>query len=199
MENTSGQGKTAPVSPEIDRWNWGAMLLNWIWGIGNDTYIALLMFIPLVNVVMFFVLGAKGSAWAWRNKRWDSVEHFKRVQRKWAIWAVVVYVALIGLTAPGIIAVPYILKSSDAYRMAVTRLERSPQAIAALGAPISTGYPWGSITVSAPKGQAEFSFSATGSRSKGTVYLDASKDFGVWKFNRLELRVDGRANAIDLN
>ena len=36
--------------------------------------------------VMPFVLGAKGSRWAWRNGRWDSVEHFKRVQRLWAIW-----------------------------------------------------------------------------------------------------------------
>lgn len=42
--NTSGQGKNATVPAEIDRWNWGAFLLNWIWGIGNHTFIALLMF-----------------------------------------------------------------------------------------------------------------------------------------------------------
>jgi hypothetical protein len=42
MDNTSGQGERAHVPAEIDRWNWGAFLLNWIWGIGNDTYIALL-------------------------------------------------------------------------------------------------------------------------------------------------------------
>ena len=90
MENTSGQGAAAVVPPEIQGWNWGAMLLNWIWGLGNSTYIALLMFIPLVNFVMFFVLGAKGNEWAWRNKRWDSVEHFRSVQRKWAIASFVV-------------------------------------------------------------------------------------------------------------
>jgi hypothetical protein len=70
LENTSGQGKSASIPAEIDRWNWGAFLLNWIWGIGNNTYIALLMFVPFVNMVMLFVLGFKGSAWAWRNKRW---------------------------------------------------------------------------------------------------------------------------------
>ncbi len=32
--------KTVPA--EIDRWNWGAFLLNAIWGIGNNTFIALL-------------------------------------------------------------------------------------------------------------------------------------------------------------
>jgi hypothetical protein len=73
------------IPAEIDRWNWGAFLLNWIWGVGNNTFIALLMFVPFVGLVMPFVLGAKGSRWAWRNGRWDSVEHFKRVQRLWVM------------------------------------------------------------------------------------------------------------------
>ncbi|MBI2771166.1 MAG: ribonuclease G [Burkholderiales bacterium] len=83
MENSSGQGKQAVVPPELKGWNFGAMLLNWIWGLGNGTYIALLMFVPFVNFVMFFVLGAKGNEWAWRNKKWDSVEHFQKVQKTW--------------------------------------------------------------------------------------------------------------------
>ena len=95
MENTSGQGVAAVVPPELDRWNWGAFFLNWIWGIGNNTFIALLMFVPVVNMVMPFVLGVKGSAWAWRNKRWESVDHFRRVQRNWAIGGVVAIIALI--------------------------------------------------------------------------------------------------------
>ena len=66
------------IPPELDRWNWGAFLLNWIWGVGNNTYIALLTFVPFVGIVMPFVLGAKGSRWAWRNGRWDNVEHFER-------------------------------------------------------------------------------------------------------------------------
>ena len=74
------------IPAEIGRWNWGAFLLNWIWRIGNQTYIALLALIPGFGFIWMLVLGAKGNAWAWRNGRWDSVEHFKRVQRKWAIW-----------------------------------------------------------------------------------------------------------------
>src|SRR5271166_458435 len=78
------------VPAEIDRWNWGAFLLNWIWGVGNNTYIALLTLVPFFGIlIMPFVLGAKGSGWAWRNGRWDSVAHFKRVQRRWAIWGVI--------------------------------------------------------------------------------------------------------------
>jgi hypothetical protein len=61
------------IPPELDRWNWGAFLLNWIWGVGNNTYIALLTFIPFVGIiVMPFMLGAKGSRRAWRNGRWTT-------------------------------------------------------------------------------------------------------------------------------
>ena len=100
MENTSGQGKSAVVPAEIKGWSWGAFMMNWIWGIFNGTFIALLMFVPALNFIMMFVLGAKGNEWAWRNKRWDSVEHFKSVQRKWAIAGLVVLI--IGVTLGGL-------------------------------------------------------------------------------------------------
>ena len=86
MNQMQSQSASRDIPVEIDRWNWGAFLLTWIWGLGNNTFIALLMFVPFVNVVMWFLLGAKGSVWAWRNGRWDDVAHFKRVQRKWALW-----------------------------------------------------------------------------------------------------------------
>jgi len=59
QEYVSGLGKDSVVPPEIKGWNWGAFLLNWIWGIGNSTYIALLMFVPLVNIFMFLFLVLK--------------------------------------------------------------------------------------------------------------------------------------------
>ncbi len=90
--NTSGTGKAAVIPPEIRGWNWGALFLNWVWGIRNSTYIALLCLIPYVNAVMPFVLGAKGTEWSWRNHKWDSVEQFKESQRRWAIWGLVLFV-----------------------------------------------------------------------------------------------------------
>jgi hypothetical protein len=91
--NTSGQGQGAAVPAEIQGLNWGAFLLNWIWGIFNGTMLALLCLIPFLNLIMAIVLLVKGNEWAWQNKRWDSVEHFKSVQRKWAIWGVGLLVA----------------------------------------------------------------------------------------------------------
>ena len=198
MENTSGQGKSAVVPMELDRWNWGAFLLNWIWGIGNDTYIALLMFVPGVNIVMLFVLGFKGNRWAWRNKRWIDVDHFKRVQRKWAIWGVILWVAFIGFNGVFIFTFVTMFKHSVAYEMAVARLSTHSEAISALGTPISTGFPWGSISVSGPSGRAALSFWVGGPKAEGTVYLNATKDFGRWKINRMELEIKGRAGRINL-
>src|SRR5581483_7462423 len=125
------------VPAEIDRWNWGAFLLNWIWGIGNDTFIALLTLVPVVGLAMPFVLGAKGSAWAWRNGRWDSIEHFKAVQRKWAMWGAILWLlalVLFGLIFGGAF---YALKNSEAYERGVQTLQANSEAMALLGAPIS--------------------------------------------------------------
>jgi TPR repeat protein len=198
LDQGTADAMLAEIPPGLDRWNWGALLLNWIWGLGNNTFIALLMFVPVVNIVMPFVLGAKGSEWAWRNKRWQSVEHFKRVQRLWAIWGVVVWIAWIGVMVAIFFAVMESLKHSEAYEMATQRLRANTEAMEVLGAPISTGYPWGSVEISGPKGRADFSFSVTGAKQKGTVYLDATKDLGRWKINRIELEVPGRADRINL-
>jgi hypothetical protein len=79
------------VPAEVKRWNWGAFLLTWIWGIGNQVWIALIALIPIVGLIMMFVLGAKGNEWAWEKRRWDSVESFHSTQRKWAIAGLIVY------------------------------------------------------------------------------------------------------------
>jgi Cytochrome oxidase complex assembly protein 1 len=192
-----------PIDPEampaeLDRWNWGAFLLNWIWGVGNNTFIALLMFVPLVGLVMPFVLGAKGSRWAWRNGRWDSVAHFKRVQRLWAIWGVVIWLGAIALFGGMFGGTFYLLKSSEAYQLGASQLQASTEAAAVLGAPITTGLPMGSVTTSGATGRAVLSFSATGSKAVGRVFLEAIKKDGVWSLTRLTLRVEGGNAVIDL-
>ena len=90
------QGKGANVAagddiPEgVRGWSWGAFLLNWIWAIGNSTWIGLLALIPYVGFIMVIILGIKGREWAWKNHKWESVEHFNRVQRLWSIWGFII-------------------------------------------------------------------------------------------------------------
>ncbi|NII10153.1 cytochrome c oxidase assembly factor Coa1 family protein [Oleiagrimonas sp. C23AA] len=198
MENTSGGGSTATVPAEIDRWNWGAFLLNWIWGVGNNTFIALLMFVPLVNIAMLFVLGAKGSAWAWRNRRWESIAAFKAAQRKWARWGFAATGLFALLFAGMFIAIFASLKGSPAYQMAVRAVNSSPQAIQVIGRPVSTGTPSGSIRVSGPDGEASLAFSAEGPVGSGTVYVKATKSLGQWKLDKAVLEDAESGQRIDL-
>jgi len=84
MSKDNKAAADSAVPAAVKKWNWGAFLLSWIWGLGNKTYIALLCLIPVVNLVMIFILGAKGSAWAWQNKQWENAEKFARTQGLWS-------------------------------------------------------------------------------------------------------------------
>ena len=199
MDNTSGLGKSAAIPAEIDRWSWGAFLLNWIWGIGNNTFIALLMLVPLVNIVMLFILGAKGNVWAWRNKRWDSVEQFKRVQRKWAFWGVVIYILFALFALSSIFLTFYFIKSSDAYQLALQRVQTHPAAVQVLGTPIDAGWSVsGNVQVSGSSGEASFSFPVSGPKASGEVYVDATKEMGAWHINRQVLKIEKTGEQIEL-
>jgi hypothetical protein len=79
----------------IKGWNWGAFLMNWMWAIDNRVWIGLFALVPYVGFIMAIVLGVKGNEWAWKNKQWDSVEHFKRVQKKWTYWGIGITVVAI--------------------------------------------------------------------------------------------------------
>lgn len=83
MTDTKVDATGAATPAATGRWNWGAFLMTWIWGLGNGTYIALLALLPVVNIVMAVILGIKGGRWAWKNRRWENVEQFTRVQALW--------------------------------------------------------------------------------------------------------------------
>jgi hypothetical protein len=196
----SVQTAAAPQSipPEIDRWNWGAFLLNWIWGIGNGTPIALLTLVPIVGFIMMFVLGAKGSRWAWRNKRWESVEHFQRAQRKWAIAGLIVWIAGIAFWAAIFFGTFSILSHSEAYKLGVTRLQSNSIATNALGMPITARNPSGSISTENESGKASLSFSVSGPKASGTAFVEAIKKDGVWSLTRLAFKLDGSDSVTDI-
>ncbi|WP_286240281.1 hypothetical protein [Neptuniibacter halophilus] len=113
--NNSGQGKVASYPDGVRGWSWGGFFFNWLWAIFNRTWIGLLALVPYIGFVMVIVLGIKGRQWAWENKRWDSVEHFQRVQRRWSIAALIFFlIALVGILAA--IAIPayqdYVIRAS---------------------------------------------------------------------------------------
>ena len=67
-----------------------------------------------------------------------------------------------------------------------------------LGTPITTGFPSGKISLTGASGTAVLSFSASGPKAAGTVFLEAIKKDGAWAITRLALKLDGRDGVIDL-
>lgn len=199
MENTSGQGKQAVIPSELKGWNWGAFLLNWVWGIFNKTYLALLVFVPLIGMFMPFVLGFKGNTWAWRNKNWESIEHFRMVQRKWAMWGVIMLVVSLAASAGSVFFLFETLKSSEPYVMAIDKVQVNKEAQRVIGVPIKPGW-WlaGNVSTEGTGGKAEFSVPVEGSKNKGAVYVKATKISNKWKLDQLYFLPEGGGTAIDL-
>lgn len=101
-----GKGSSAAggdIPDGVRGWSWGAFLLNWIWAIGNKTWIGLLALVPYVGFIMAIILGFKGREWAWQNGEWESVEHFNRVQRLWTIWGLVITGVLVLLIVAAVV------------------------------------------------------------------------------------------------
>jgi hypothetical protein len=185
------QPKETPIPPELDRWNWGAFLLNWVWGLGNSTYIALLMFVPIVNFVVIFVLGAKGSQWAWKNRLWANEEHFIRTQRNWARAGVAVAVGFVLLFVLMFYFLFSVMKNNDAYRISMREVRASERVVEVLGKPIEAGwFVKGNIQLNGSEGKAQFSIPVTGPKCSGTVISRSVKELGSWKVYLLFVRSD---------
>lgn len=75
----------------LDKWNWGAFLLNWIWGLVNDIYWPLLILVPGIGwaagLVIAIVLGKNGNSMAWKNYSGTASE-FDEKQRKWTKYGI---------------------------------------------------------------------------------------------------------------
>jgi len=109
--NDSGTGPSAVLPVELRGFNWGACLIGVIWGLFHNSWIAVLAVVPYVGVVASLISGYKGNEWAWQNRKWESIEQFKRVQAQWAIAGFIVTALMIVPLAIIVLAmVPTILK-----------------------------------------------------------------------------------------
>ena len=182
QEYVSGMGKDSIVPEEIKGWSWGAFLLNWIWGIGNSTFIALLMFVPLVNFVMIFVLGEKGNEWAWRNRTWRDIDHFKSTQKKWRNAGLI----LIFVILP-IMLIPLMsMMKGEAYDLSVKTVQANSQVISLVGENPEPGFfVLGEITYNGSGGSANLNYSIDGAKASAEVYVYATNLAGDWELQEL--------------
>jgi len=123
--------------------------------------------------------------------------------RKWVIPVSIVIILALCLVpflcVGGIgVSVFSLIKSSDAYQLALQEAQAHPQAIEALGEPIEPGW-WltGSINVEGSSGNADFAIPLSGPKASGTLYIVANKEAGTWNFRTLDLDL-GAGERIDL-
>ena len=187
-----GYNQPTEIPRELDKWSWGAFFLNWIWGLGNGTYIALLMWVPLVNIIMIIILGARGNAWAWKNRPWRDVDHFKRVQKAWALWGLASWVLVIGGFVALFFSIFGILKSSEPYQAALAAVRADTAVVEMLGDNIKDGpLPSGSLSTNLTGGTAQFVFTVEGSRNSATVTTRSVRENGIWQMRYLAVTPKG--------
>lgn len=92
------------------------------------------------------------------------------------------------------------IKSSDAYKTPVTIAKADSRVIAAIGSPVEDGFfVTGKIHVSGSSGTANLAIPLKGPKGRGTLYVVASKEAGVWQFRTLVFQPKGSPSRIDLN
>ena len=92
--------KEPVIETELEKFNWGALFGGWIWGVCHKVWWSLFI-IPLsliphlgivFNIIFSLILGFNGNKLAWKNKKWESIEQFNEVQRRWVIISIVISV-----------------------------------------------------------------------------------------------------------
>src|SRR5207302_9900023 len=125
-------------------------------------------------------------------------------QRNWKWFVPTGCLTLIALGVLFVVCIVFfvfsILKSSDAYKIAVTRAKEDQRVVAVLGAPIQEGLvPSGKTNVNGPSGEADIAIPISGPKGKATIYAVGTKSAGKWTFSKLAVQVEGSDETIDLN
>lgn len=118
---------------------------------------------------------------------------------KWLIAAAVV--GGVALVAAFVFSLLGALRSSDAFKGAVARVNASPAAVEVLGTPIEPGLFFsGHIQVSGGgSGKADLAIPVKGPNGDATIYVVATKSAGEWRFDRLVVEVAATKARIDLS
>lgn len=83
-----------------------------------------------------------------------------------------------------------LLKSSDAYAMAMETLRSDSRAVELLGEPIEDGmFPMGSVETSGSSGYADLTISVSGPKGSGKLYVLANKWMDDWRPEEMVLVV----------
>jgi len=125
-------------------------------------------------------------------------------QRNWKWFVPTGCLTVLALVALFVVCIVFlvfsVMKSSDAYKIAVARAKSDQRVVAALGTPIKEGmFSSGKTNVNGPSGEADIAVPISGPKGKATIYAVASKSEGDWSFSKLDVKIDRTGETIDLN
>jgi len=91
------------------------------------------------------------------------------------------------------------MKSSEPYQYAVATATHDARVSEQLGTPIAPGwYATGNIHLANDSGDAEMTIPLNGTRRHGTVFVEARKSAGIWRYQRLEVEMEGVPDRVNL-
>jgi len=103
---------------------------------------------------------------------------------------------IVGVFGVGVVGM---VSQSGVYQEATELVANHPSVIEAVGEPVDVGWPRDvSINLDNDKGKAQLRFPVTGPKGSGMVHVEARKSDGKWEYRKLQLRVDGTSERIDL-
>lgn len=131
-----------------------------------------------------------GQGPSWFSRNW-----------KWFLPTVVlVPILAVALFVGGILSfVLGVIKSSEPYQHTVATASHDARVTAQLGEPVEPGWMVsGNIHESRAAGEANLAIPLKGKVRHGTVYVAARKLAGIWRYQRLEVEIEGRPDRINL-
>lgn len=198
--NSSGQGDDAIFPVKLTGWNWGAFLMNWIWGRFNNVPMPKRIFVPFFNIGAAYRLGARGNEWAWRNKHWESIDQFKIVQRKWMRAGVTfTFFIMFGFISAAVLGPQELFKRSHPVQLAMSAARQNTMVQQAMGTPLEMR--WlisGTIGTSGPNGKADLSIPVRGPEGHATLYFIGERSLGLWAIKGLVLELDESGERLDI-
>ena len=109
------------------------------------------------------------------------------------------FILFAAFTACIVLIVFSALKSTDVYKDAVAQAKRNDAVIEALGSPIKEGLlVSGDSKVDGGSGSANLSIPISGPKGDGTIFLEAKKSAGRWKYSTLVVKIKRSGEQIDL-
>jgi cytochrome oxidase complex assembly protein 1 len=128
------------------------------------------------------------KSWFARNRKWFLPTIILGPLLLLALFVSVIFGALFGL-----------MKSSEPYKNAVATASHDARVSEQLGKPITPGwYATGNISVENDSGDAQITIPLNGTRRHGTVYVEAKKSAGIWRYQRLEVEMEGVPDRVNL-